>query len=713
MDNAGENLKLEARMNGANWKLDIEPEYTAVNTPQQNHLAELSFHIIANRGRALMHRANVPLNYRYELFREAFATITQLDWLAVIEIDGVNKTRYKHWSQSDNDPKFAKHLRTWGEAGTVKTRKVTTSKLEDRGTTCMLVGYALNHDAGVYRMFNPETDRVIISRDIIWLRRMFFEQQQGPQNIIVGPTFTNEVWEGVGNEESNEPSVDETVANNENEENEIESIDNEQNGESDDESYGEHEDSVAEEDESISTGSDTGNITTTRSGRTVKPPSRLIEEIGNSSIYNEIANVTNAERNYLAQIIAMQEEKYQPKNEYVLMALIKDEEEYVIVGMGNNFQNTKELKVMKYDEAMATENKAHWDKAVEKEHDRMVPPNGKNSPIWVVVKRKDLPPGVKIMKTTWAMKLKPNGIFRARITARGYEQIDGIHFDGSSISAPVTNEFTVKIILVLGLMADWDFDLIDIHGAFLLGLFEDNEEIYIEVPQGFEKKYIHYGDVVLKLVRTIYGTKQAAMAYWREQCIAMRDMNYDRSSCDPCLNYKWTDNGLTVWLSWVDDNFSGGKKEDVKQAINDMSDRFDCEYLGAMKEYLGCKIDHNKKDGSIKITQPVMLQSFEDEFEINKNKKRITPAEPGSVLAPAEERNFVNPKRQKYYRSGVGKLLHGTRWSRPEIQNAVRELFRSMKGAASEHRQEEVKKHHRTIAKKILSVIHPSCDWKN
>ena len=54
MDNAGENKKLEARMNGAEWKLNIEPEYTAVNTPQQNHLAELSFHILANRGRALM-----------------------------------------------------------------------------------------------------------------------------------------------------------------------------------------------------------------------------------------------------------------------------------------------------------------------------------------------------------------------------------------------------------------------------------------------------------------------------------------------------------------------------------------------------------------------------------------------------------------------------------------------------------------------------------
>ena len=236
------------------------------------------------------------------------------------------------------------------------------------------------------------------------------------------------------------------------------------------------------------------------------------------------------------------------------MTSTKDEEEYALVGMG---KNTKELKMMNFNEAMATEKKGHWKKAVDKEHDRMVPPNGKNSPVWVVVKRKDLPAGVKVMKTTWTMKLKPNGTYRARIIARDYEQIDGIHFDGSSISSPVRNEFTVRVILVLGLMADWVFDLIDVHGAFLLGLFEDDEEIYIEVLQGFKKRYEHLGDVVLKLVRTIFGTKQAAMVYWREQSKAMRDMHYDRSSCDPCLNYKWTDNGLTMWLSWVDDNFSG------------------------------------------------------------------------------------------------------------------------------------------------------------
>jgi hypothetical protein len=41
--------------------LDIQYEFMARDTPQQNHLAELGFAVLANRGRALMHRATVPM----------------------------------------------------------------------------------------------------------------------------------------------------------------------------------------------------------------------------------------------------------------------------------------------------------------------------------------------------------------------------------------------------------------------------------------------------------------------------------------------------------------------------------------------------------------------------------------------------------------------------------------------------------------------------
>ena len=77
----------------------------------------------------------------------------------------------------------------------------------------------------------------------------------------------------------------------------------------------------------------------------------------------------------------------------------------------------------------------------------------------------------------------------------------------------------------------------------------------------------------------------------------------------------------------------------------------------------------------MKITQPVMIQNFGDEFEILEKKPR-TPSEAGTVLEQCRDGAQVDKKRHLYYLKGVGKLLHLTRWLRPEVQNLVRELAR-------------------------------------
>ena len=85
---------------------------------------------MANRGRAMMHHANLPMMDRYCLAHEAFQCATHLDRLTVVEVNGVVKTRYEHFI--GQNPMFAKHLRTWGEAGTVKIKTNTSPKLNDK-----------------------------------------------------------------------------------------------------------------------------------------------------------------------------------------------------------------------------------------------------------------------------------------------------------------------------------------------------------------------------------------------------------------------------------------------------------------------------------------------------------------------------------------------------------------------------------------------------
>ena len=156
MDNAGKTKKLVKQLNSQNWKRYPKIECATMDTPQHNHLVEVGFATLHGWDRALMVEAKVPNDKKHIVAQKAFKTATKLDGLIPIEIDGNVKARVEHWSGSI--PGYAKHLRKWGEAGVVKVRTTTTPKLEERGITCMFVGYAKDHAGDCYKMLNPNTN---------------------------------------------------------------------------------------------------------------------------------------------------------------------------------------------------------------------------------------------------------------------------------------------------------------------------------------------------------------------------------------------------------------------------------------------------------------------------------------------------------------------------------------------------------------------------
>ena len=98
--------------------------------------------------------------------------------------------------------------------------------------------------------------------------------------------------------------------------------------------------------------------------------------------------------------------------------------EFGLVGasLGGGFDNTNELKPMKYKVAMAGPDKKHWEVAVEEEKVRF----DKSGAVQAEM-RSNLPPGTQVMDSTWACKKKSNGVFRARMNLRGFRQVDGVH----------------------------------------------------------------------------------------------------------------------------------------------------------------------------------------------------------------------------------------------------------------------------------------------
>eukprot|EP00957_Ditylum_brightwellii_P145139 11054680-Ditylum_brightwellii.AAC.1 len=92
-----------------------------------------------------------------------------------------------------------------------------------------------------------------------------------------------------------------------------------------------------------------------------------------------------------------------------------------------------------------------------------------------------------------------------------------------------------------------------------------------------------------------------------------------------------------------------------------------------MDKYVGCKVNRDWSARDTKLTQLVLLQSYDNKFKLDEHMfTPTTPAELGTVLSKGKGILFERPKLKKYCTS-VSKLLHMTHWTYPEIQNAVRE----------------------------------------
>jgi len=52
----------------------------------------------------------------------------------------------------------------------VHDAKTIKNKLDNRGETCIFVGYADDHAGNIYRMFNLQTKRIWVTRDVRWIK---------------------------------------------------------------------------------------------------------------------------------------------------------------------------------------------------------------------------------------------------------------------------------------------------------------------------------------------------------------------------------------------------------------------------------------------------------------------------------------------------------------------------------------------------------------
>ena len=84
---------------------------------------------------------------------------------------------------------------------------------------------------------------------------------------------------------------------------------------------------------------------------------------------------------------------------------------------------------------------------------------------------------------------------------------------------------------------------------------------------------------------------------------------------------------------------------------------YKCDNLGYTNEYIRYKIDWNLEEGYVNLTQPVLIQSYGNEFGFYVHGLTLqTRAEKGRILSKGEK--LVLPGNHKKYRTQVDKLLN-------------------------------------------------------
>ena len=154
-------------------------------------------------------------------------------------------------------PGWAKNLHVWGEAGVMKEGK--DSKTGDRGELMMFVGYPLDQESDSVHMWNRDTNGIVTTCDVIWLKRLFFEPEPSigveldARMLTTDATNDTQVITQSNDDETNDSNWNRCIK---------------------------FVDEVDDNDAGVTAaweGKDLSNATVTCSGRVSKPPEQLID----------------------------------------------------------------------------------------------------------------------------------------------------------------------------------------------------------------------------------------------------------------------------------------------------------------------------------------------------------------------------------------------------------------------------------------------------
>jgi hypothetical protein len=127
-----------------------------------------------------MDSAGLPDKLRKGLWAECACTATMFENMLVTPTKQVSSFAQLY----NKEPSYACSLKPFGDIGAMANHanKKIRGKLADRGKLATFLGYPDNHSNDVYCMWNLKTERIVNSRDVLWLHKSYEQYHANDQD---------------------------------------------------------------------------------------------------------------------------------------------------------------------------------------------------------------------------------------------------------------------------------------------------------------------------------------------------------------------------------------------------------------------------------------------------------------------------------------------------------------------------------------------------
>jgi hypothetical protein len=310
-----------------------------------------------------------------------------------------------------------------------------------------------------------------------------------------------------------------------------------------------------------------------------------------------------------------------------------------------------------------------WEKAILEELETL-----KRNGTW---RLEEAPSEANVIGLKWVFKVKKDAAgniacYKARLVAQGFSQI-GVDYNDTY--APVAKMASSRAIIAMANKLGLVLHQLDIKGAYLNGILNNNEVLYMAHPPGYKPS--DAANRVLQLLKVLYGLKQAVHRWYQKLCEIFISLGYKQSEVDQAVFYKLLPQvkQLIVVAVHVDDcTIATSTACLVEELKAGLSRHIEVTNLGKLHWMLGIQVQRDCEARTISISQHSYIDSILHHYHFTNVKPLLMPMDTQvhltSEQAPSTPSEFA-AMCDVPYREAVGMLNWAALAMHPNITFAV------------------------------------------